>query len=290
MKKTFIEMIKAKWQEGKFVCIGLDIDLEKVPSGFFPNNSEQERMELFAKRIIKSTLNVVCCYKINSAFYEAYGSKGMEAIQAIISYIKKSDRQVNKTPVILDYKRADIGNTNEGYAKSAFSFLDADAVTVNPYLGSEAMKPFLECRDKGIIVLCRTSNLGASELQDVHLQTNGASVRVFEHIAITVRDIWNYNNNCLMVVGATVPEQLKAVRSIVPNMPLLIPGVGAQGGTLEDVIENGLDDNGEGVIINNSRGVLYASDDFMDFTQAARKVVEDMNKKIKYLRRSSLNV
>jgi orotidine-5'-phosphate decarboxylase len=274
-KRNFHDLIQKKWDERKFVCVGLDTVYEKIPEHVKTDRIGQS-LFLFNKAIIDATIELVCAYKINSAFYEAYGTEGIEALEGTIEYIVR-DCKEHGVPAILDAKRADIGNTNEGYVKFAFDQMQADAITVSPYLGSEAMKPFLDKKEKGIIVLCRTSNEGAGEeLQDLYLQTNRGSIRVFEQIARNVHDKWNYNDNCLLVVGATAPEQLQAVRKIVPTMPILVPGVGKQGGDLKAVLTNGLIAKKTGLIINSSRDVIYASNG-EDFAEVAREVVHVMN-------------
>lgn len=279
MNKT-ISLLTSKNQAGKFICVGLDTNFADIPNYLQKNKIPRVALTLFNRQIIDKTHDIACAFKINSAFYEAAemrGHHGMQVLEETIAYIKDE----TNTPVILDYKRADIGNTNNGYAEFAFGHrLDTDAITVNPYLGSIAMKPFLDYKDKVIIVLCRTSNEGAGEeLQDQYLQTNLGSVRVFEHIAMNVRDKWNYNDNCMLVVGATAPEQLQAVRKIVPTMPILVPGVGKQGGKLEEVLANGLTKNRDGLIINSSRDVIYASSE-MNFANTARNIVFEMNRKV----------
>lgn len=279
--RNFFDMLAAKWAEGKFICVGLDTDFDKIPAHLKNQEVCCIRQALFAfnKEIIDATKDLVCAYKPNSAFYEAYGWEGVQALEDTIRYIVE-DCADDNVPVILDAKRGDIDNTNNGYVKAAFDKCRADAVTISPYFGPEANKPWLDCVDKGIVILCRTSNKGAgSHLQDLALQTNEGSPRVFEHIAKEVRDYWNYNNNCLLVVGATAPEQLITVRKIVPNMPLLVPGVGEQGGELIKVLKNGLTANNDGLIINSSRGIIYASSG-IDFAEVARAKVLSMNKEV----------
>ena len=277
--RNFMQMLRAKWAEGKFVCVGLDTDYEKIPSSvkseLSPSLMDEERIcwgiYQFNKKIVDATNNLVCAYKPNSAFYEQYGATGFEGLEKTIAYIHEVAPNV---PVILDAKRADIGNTNDGYVKAAFDYFKADAVTVHPYLGGEAMKPFLDCKDKGIIVLCRTSNKGAGEFQDFGISGEHLSAPrgeyLYKQVAENVATYWNYNGNCLLVVGATYPGELKAVRKIVSDMPILIPGIGAQGGDLEKTLEAGLDSKDEGVIINSSRGIIYASSG-EDFAEAARR-------------------
>lgn len=232
--QTFQSKLTAKWNEGKFVCVGLD-------NGDFA----------FNQKIIDKTSDLVCAYKPQSAFYEEEGAQGWEALKKTVEYIRQKDPTIL---IILDAKRGDIGSTNEAYVKAIFDNLRADAVTVHPYLGKEALEPFLKRADKGIIVLVRTSNPGAGEFQD--LQTDGKSLYqiVAEHVA---RD-WNTNGNCAVVVGATYPEELKRVREIVGDMPILVPGIGVQGGDLKATITNGLNSKKQGLIISSSRGIIFA--------------------------------
>ncbi len=255
MPNSFIEKLKSKWNEGKFVCVGLDTEFEKIPSLVKEKTSgdkfpQASAIYEFNKSIIDSTHDLVCAYKINSAFYEAQ-IHNWESMQHTFLYIQKNYPEI---PIILDAKRADIGNTNEGYVKMAFESLKADAITVHPYLGKEALGPFLAHADKGIIVLVRTSNPGSGELQS--LEMNGRPL--YQLVAENVTRNWNTAGNCAVVVGATYPEELKSVRAIVGDMPILIPGIGAQGGELEPTVKNGLNSQKQGIIISSSRSIIYA--------------------------------
>ena len=213
--------------------------------------------------IIDATANLVCAYKPNSAFYERYGEAGIRALSRTISYSQKNFPHI---PIILDAKRADIGSTNTGYVLSAFDQLGVDAITVHPYLGKEALAPFLERKDKGIIVLAKTSNLGSGEFQD--LLVGEDQEPLYQVVARNVAQNWNSNGNCGLVVGATYPAELRRVREIVGDIPLLIPGIGAQGGDVAATVAAGRDSRGWGMIINSSRGIIYASRGD-DFAQAA---------------------
>lgn len=273
---TFIEKLKLKWNEGKFVCVGLDSDFDKLPSLLKQKFSGQQfakksALSEFNKSIIDSTHDLVCAYKINSAFYEAE-TETWEVLHNTFLYLQSKYPEI---PVILDAKRADIGNTNEGYVKMAFESLKADAITVHPYLGKEALGPFLAHADKGIIVLVRTSNPGSGELQG--LEMNGRPL--YQLVAENIAKNWNTAGNCAVVVGATYPEELKAVRQIVGDMPILIPGVGAQGGELEPTIKNGLNSQKQGIIIASSRGIIYASNG-EDYAKAARTETEKLHNQI----------
>jgi orotidine-5'-phosphate decarboxylase len=270
-KSHFVEMLENKWNEGKFVCVGLDSDYAKLPETIRAYWDIGNAIFEFNKGIVDATQDLVGAYKPNSAFYEAYGQSGISALRDTISYIKSVAPDV---PVILDAKRADIGNTNDGYVKFAFDECRADAITVHPYLGREAMKPFLDRGDKGVIVLARTSNPGASEFQDF-----GEGTKLYERVAQNVSDEWNYNGNCGLVVGATYPGELQRVREIAPNLPILIPGIGAQGGDLERTLEFGKDSKNQGMIINSSRGIIFASKG-EDFAEAARVETEKLHNQI----------
>lgn len=241
---AFLDKLKAKWDEGKFVCVGLD-----------KGNFE------FNKQIIDQTADIVCAFKLNSAFYEAEGKIGQEALEKTIKYIKDKYPDI---AVILDAKRGDIESTNEAYVKAAFDDLGADAVTINPYLGEQSLQPFIGRKDKGIIVLVKTSNPGAYEFQDLEISGRPLYQVVAEHVVD-----WNTNGNLAVVVGATYPKELAKVRGIVGDMPILIPGVGAQSGDLEATLKNGLDKNKQGLIISSSRGIIFAPD--------PRKAAEDLH-------------
>ena len=260
---TFLEKLTARWQQGYFVCVGLDVDYGQLPAIVKEQRTIEEAIFTFNRAIIDATANLVCAYKPNSAFYEAYGEAGIRALSRTISYSQGSFPSI---PIILDAKRADIGNTNEGYVLSAFDQLGVDAITVHPYLGKEALAPFLARKDKGIIVLAKTSNPGSGEFQD--LPVGESQEPLYQVVARNVAQYWNSNGNCGLVVGATYPAELKRVRELVGDMPLLIPGIGAQGGDVTATVATGQDSRGWGMIINSSRGIIYASRGD-DFAQAA---------------------
>lgn len=281
---TFIDKLKAKWNEGKFVCVGLDTEFSKIPQSLKdkwkgttpkdqPDNdiSKEATIYTFNQAIIDSTHDLVCAYKINSAFYEAE-AQTWEAMHNTFLYLQRTYPGI---PVILDAKRADIGNTNEGYVKMAFENLKADAITVHPYLGKEALGPFLAHSDKGIFVLVRTSNPGSGELQSLEMEGKPLYLLVAENVAKN----WNNAGNCAVVVGATYPEELKKVREIIGDMPILIPGIGSQGGDLESSVKNGINSEKQGIIITSSRSIIYASSD-EDFAEAARSETEKLHKQI----------
>jgi orotidine-5'-phosphate decarboxylase len=260
-------------KNNSLVCVGLDSDINKIPQHIRTGKYSQFT---FNKAIINATHDLVCAYKPNSAFYEARGAGGIEELKMTCDFIR---RKFPETVIILDAKRADIGNTNEGYADFAFDYLGADAITLHPYLGKEALKPFLDRADKGCIILCRTSNPGAGELQD--LQTNGKPL--YQKVAENISGDWNTNGNCMLVAGATFPEELKEVRKIVGDMILLIPGIGAQRGDLEKTLKFGLNRKKSGVIVNSSRGIIFASGG-KDFAQRAREETEKLRNQINSLR------
>jgi orotidine-5'-phosphate decarboxylase len=250
-ERNFREMLERKWGEGKFVCVGLDSDLSKIPQTA-KKPTVFETMLAFNQAVVEATHDLICAFKPNIAFYAACGESGLLALKYTIGFIKVFDPEV---PVILDFKRADIGNTNNGYVAEAFEYFGADAVTVNPYFGKEALKPFLDMKEKGIIVLCRTSNPGAGEFQDLKV---GGYTPLYQIVAYNVAEAWNSNGNCAVVVGATCPEELAKVRKIVGDMPILIPGIGKQGGDVEKTVKAGKNSRGRGMMINSSRGIIFA--------------------------------
>jgi orotidine-5'-phosphate decarboxylase len=260
---TFLEKLTARWQQEHFVCVGLDVNYEQLPPAIKEHQTIEEAIFTFNRAIIDATANLVCAYKPNSAFYEAHGESGIRALTRTISYCQTNFPHI---PIILDAKRADIGNTNTGYVLSAFDHLGVDAITVHPYLGKEALAPFLERKDKGIIVLAKTSNPGSGEFQDLLVGLDQEPL--YQVIARNVAQYWNSNGNCGLVVGATYPEELRCVRKLVGDMPLLIPGIGAQGGDVAATVAAGQDSRGWGMIISASRSIIYASRG-SDFAEAA---------------------
>lgn len=230
------------------LCVGLDADFAKLPERFL--EMELPQFE-FNKWIIDETHEYVVAFKQNSAFYEARGDQGIRELKMTMDYIIDNHPDI---VAILDAKRGDIGNTNNGYVEFAFDWLGADALTISPYLGFESVKPILDRKDKASVVLCRTSNVGSGDLQD--LEVNGE--KIWEVVARKVANKWNANGNCMLVVGATYPEELKKIREIAPNMIFLVPGIGAQGGSIEEVMKAGKDANGRGLIISSSRGIIFA--------------------------------
>lgn len=245
------------------LCVGLDSEITKLPERFQQDEFPQFS---FNQWIIDQTHLYVSAYKLNSAFYEARGDLGWYELKLTIDYLRAEHPDIY---TICDAKRADIGNTNSGYVTAVFDWLGFDAVTLHPYLGREALAPFLERTDKGCIILCRTSNPGAGELQD--LQVGGKPL--WQVVAEKVRDEWNVNGNCMLVVGATYPDELRVVRQLVGEMTLLVPGVGVQGGDVERTIRAGVNSEGHGLIINSSRGIIFADNPGL----AARELRDAIN-------------
>lgn len=231
------------------VCVGLDSEYAKLPERFLQHETPQFA---FNQWIIDQTHPFVAAYKPNLAFYEARGTQGLTELALTIRYLRRQHPEIF---TIADAKRADIGNTNAGYVKAMFDELDFDAITLHPYLGREALEPFLERADKACIVLCKTSNPGSDEIQNLSVE---GGKQVWELVAEKVSREWNQYGNCMLVVGATYPAEIKRVREIVGEMPLLVPGIGAQGGDLEATLQAGLTKEGRGLLINAARSVIFA--------------------------------
>ncbi len=266
------EKLAARIAAGFNLCIGLDTDISKCPehiqrihkgSGMVNGhvNPDLSLVE-FNKKIIQATGHTACAFKPNIAFYASQGARGIKAAKLTIEYIKTFFPEVL---IIADAKLGDIGNTNEHWARFIFDYLGADAVTLSPFMGWNGMKPFLDRKDKLNYILCCTSNEGADEFQDLRIAIpgTGLSHALYEIIARNVQNDWNYNNNCALVTGATVPEKIANVRSYANNLPLLIPGVGTQQGDLQASVDNA---GGNNFLVNVSRDILYAStaDDFAE--------------------------
>ncbi len=273
-ESTFISMLERRWQENTFVCVGLDPVYERLPAKVKQGASPEDAFFAFNRDIIDATHDLVCAYKPNSAFYEALDDAGVRALVKTVEYIKQ---RYPRIPVILDAKRADIGSTNLGYVEAAFECICADAITVHPYLGKEALAPFLARKDKGIIILVKTSNPGSNEFQN--LLIGDRQEPLYQVVARNIAHNWNTYGNCAIVVGATYPAELKQVRIIVGDMPILIPGIGAQGGDIAATVAAGKDSRGRGMIINSSRDIIFASDN-NDFAQAARDATQKLRTEI----------
>jgi orotidine-5'-phosphate decarboxylase len=264
----FAEKLKAaQHRNNSYLCVGLDPDLEKMAHPHIPS---------FFADIINQTKDLVCAYKPNLAFFEALGTEGMqlmlEALRAVPDDI----------PLIADAKRGDIGNTASFYARAIFEVYQFDACTVNPYGGRDAVEPFTDYTDKGVIVWCRSSNAGAADVQDLRLEDGRA---VYEAVAAQARE-WNVHGNVGLVAGATWPEEIERVREICPDQVLLVPGVGDQSGELEAAVEAAMDRDGGGFIINASRGVLYASRKG-DYAAAAREQARQLRSRINVMREAA---
>lgn len=258
----YMARLRARWDQGTLLCVGLDPEMERLPAAV-EGATPAARIVAFNRAVIEATADLVCTYKPNAAFYEAHGVAGVEALQRTIALVHELAPGV---PVLLDAKRGDMANTSRAYARAMFDAFGADAVTVQPYQGQEALLPFIERADRGVFVLCRTSNPGAAELQDLSVEGEP----LYLHLARRVAGAWNARGNCGLVVGATWPDELRTVRAVAPDLPILVPGIGAQGGDLEASVRAGLDARGQGLLISASRSVLYASTE-ADFAQAARR-------------------
>lgn len=268
MQIPFGIKLRTCWDKNNsLVCIGLDPDIDKLPAAV--KNHAYPLFE-FNKAIIDATHDLVCAYKPQIAYYAAYGAEDQLAMT--ISHILQKYPAV---PVILDAKRGDIGSTAEMYAREAFDRYGADALTVNPYMGGDTLEPYLSRADKGVVILCKTSNRGSADIQD--LKVDGR--QIFKIIAHKAATVWNSNKNVLLVIGATYPEEMAQVRAIAPDVPFLVPGVGAQGGDVEKVISNGKTASGTGLIINSSRGIIYAGSG-NDFADAAREKAKELKEMI----------
>lgn len=268
MSQSFAEKLAGAVAENdSLLCVGLDPDLSLMP---IPDVAD------FNRAIIEATSDLVCCYKPNIAFYEAMGADGMEALVKTMSYVP------DHIPVLLDAKRGDIGNTAAAYARAIFDELGADAMTVNPWGGKDAIEPFFDYADKGIIVWCRSSNPSAGDFQDLEVEYEGVRRPLWQVVAMKCME-WNSAGNIGIVMGATYPEQLKQARSLCPAAPILIPGVGAQEGSLRASVLAGITAAGDGAIISASRAVLYASR-AADYAIAARAAATTLRYQINQCR------
>ena len=257
---TFIKKLEACWtSSNSLLCVGLDPSWGQLPEHL---KTSDEPIFDFCKEIIDATHDIVCAYKPQFAYFASVGAE--EQLQQTLNYISETYPHI---PIILDAKRGDVGSTAEMYAAEAFNRYNADAITVNPYMGQDSAQPFLDRKDKGVIFLCRTSNPGAGDIQDLIVEDKP----LYEHVANMICDKWNTNGNCCLVVGATWPEQMGKLREITGEVPFLVPGVGAQGGDIEALVKAGQTTNGAGLMINSSRAVIYASGG-RNFAGAAREV------------------
>lgn len=261
---TFMQQLAAAWQRNdSMLCVGLDPEPARFPAAL---RGRQDALFDFCRDIVDATADLVCCFKPQIAHFAAHRAE--DALERLIGHIHARHPGV---PVVLDAKRGDIGTTADYYAREAFERYQADAVTLNPYLGGDALAPFLQRADKGAILLCRTSNAGARDLQD--LLVDGKPL--YQHVALRAAHEWNAYGNCALVVGATYPRDLAQVRALVGDMPLLVPGVGAQGGDAAEVVLRGSTSSGTGLIVSASRAVLYASN-ADDYAAAARAAAQQL--------------
>ncbi len=285
MPPTFMQALRARWQSAdSLVCVGLDPEPARFPVRFggaaeapaaaLPEtgmSASSDAVFAFCRDIADATAEYACAFKPQIAHFAALGAE--DALAQLIEHLHTAHPGV---PVILDAKRGDIGSTAQRYVGEAFDRYRADAVTVNPYLGRDSVQPFLDRADRGVVILCRTSNPGAGDLQD--LVVSGAADRgrpLYQHVAETIARDWNGHGNCALVVGATWPQQLAEVRAIVGDMPLLVPGVGAQGGDAAAVVRNARSADGTGLLVSSSRAILYASSGD-DYAEAAARAARDL--------------
>lgn len=245
---AFLKYEQRVEQANTLLCVGLDSDLRFMPRHFRDDAFPQFA---FNRWVIEQTHHYVCAYKPNIAFYEARGDRGLSELKMTVDYLRERYPSIY---TICDAKRGDIGSTNAGYVEAVFDWLNFDAITLNPYLGKSAVQPFLDRTDKCSIILCRTSNPSAREIQD--LVVDGKPL--WQIVAEKVAQDWNTNSNCMLVAGATYPSEIKSIREIVGDMPLLIPGVGAQGGSVQRAVEAGLNSAQRGILLNSSRSIIFA--------------------------------
>lgn len=263
---TFNQQLQSAWaSQGSMLCVGFDPDPLRLPESL---QGKPEGIFEFCREIADATADVVCAFKPQFAYFASQRAEAQ--LEKLIRHLKD---QYPHIPVILDSKRGDIGSTADHYALEAFERYGADAVTVNPYMGFDTIEPYLKHQGKGVIVLCRTSNPGGSDLQFLNISPQGEPL--YLHLAKLAATHWNGSGQIGLVVGATFPEEISKVRAVVGDMPLLIPGIGAQGGDIEATVKAGSVPGkpGTGMIINSSRAILYASSG-NDFAQAARKVAQ----------------
>ncbi|MFC5577170.1 orotidine-5'-phosphate decarboxylase [Lysobacter niabensis] len=263
---SFMQALRTRWEQAdSLVCVGLDPEPAKFPARFA---GDPDAVFDFCRAIVDATAPYVCSFKPQIAHFAALGAE--DALQRLIAHIHDACPGI---PVILDSKRGDIGSTAQHYAAEAFDRYGADAVTANPYLGRDSVQPFLDRADRGVVILCRTSNPGAGDLQDLTIEGRP----LYQHVAEKVARDWNGNGNCALVVGATWPQQLREVRAIVGEVPFLVPGVGAQGGDVEAVVTHAKTADGTGLVVSSSRAILYASSgaDFADAAAGAAKSLRD---------------
>ncbi|MGE5450403.1 MAG: orotidine-5'-phosphate decarboxylase [Acidobacteriota bacterium] len=279
---SFVDLLRhAQQQNDSLLCVGLDPEPTRFPGAW---KGQSDRIYDFCAAIVDATKDLVCAFKPQIAYFAAHRAE--DQLERLMAHMRRVAPQV---PVILDSKRGDIGSTAEQYAREAFERYQADAVTLSPFMGFDTLEPFLRYPGKGVIVLCRTSNPGGSDLQNLRLADIEGQPRVYEHIASQAQGPWNTNGQMGLVVGATFPQEIARVRELAPTLPLLIPGVGAQGGDADATVKAGLRVDAQGtitgtVVVNSSRAVLYASSGD-DFASAARQVALDTRQTLNAARR-----
>ena len=253
-------MLSSAWQRAdSLLCVGLDPDPKRIPAGL---RARPDPIFEFCRAIVDATADLVCAFKPQIAYFAAQGAE--DQLEALITHIHARHPGI---PVVLDAKRGDIGSTAEQYAREAFERFQADAVTLNPYLGHDSLEPYLQWADRGVILLCRTSNPGGADLQSLEV---APGERLYERVARLACERWNPHGQTALVVGATVPQELAQVRRIVGDMPLLVPGIGAQGGDIDATVQAGRRADGRGMMVSSSRAILYAGEG-NDFADAARQ-------------------
>lgn len=250
---TFIEKLNAAWQKNNSLfCVGLDPAIGRFPAHL---QGKPDAIYAFCKGIVDATADLVCAFKPQIAYFAA--EKAEDQLEAICAYIRQ---QYPDIPILLDAKRGDIGATAKQYAREAFERFNADAAILSPYMGFDSIEPYFEYSDRGTILLTRTSNPGGSDLQCLNVQVDGKVVPLYQHVARLAAEKWNVHGQCALVVGATFPTEIAAVREIVGDMPLLVPGIGAQGGDIQATVSAGKTKAGTGMMINSSRAILYAGE------------------------------
>ena len=270
----FMQQLRRRWaSSGSLVCVGLDPEPAKFPARF---SGDPDAVFAFCRDIADATAEYACAFKPQIAHFAALGAE--QALERLVAHIHAAHPGI---PVILDAKRGDIGSTAQRYAAEAFDRYGADAVTANPYLGGDSLQPLLDRADRGVVILCRTSNPGGADLQDLLVRREGEAGPgrpLYQHVAETAARAWNGHGNVALVVGATWPGQLREVRTIVGDMPLLVPGVGAQGGDAEAVVRNARTADGTGLVVSSSRAILYASsgDDYAEAAARAARALRDL--------------
>jgi len=265
----FMQSLQQAWtRNNSLVCVGLDPEPSKFPAHL---RDTPDAVFEFCRAIVDASADLVCAFKPQIAHFAALRAE--DALERLIAHIHEKHPGV---PVILDAKRGDIGSTAQHYVSEAFDRYEADAVTLNPYLGRDSVQPFLDLADKGVILLCHTSNPGAADLQDLLVSDeSGGGKPLYQHVAQIIARDWNSHGNCALVTGATWPQQLREVRALIGDMPLLVPGIGAQGGDVEAVVRNGRTTDGSGLLISSSRAILYAGND-KDFAETSRKATQTL--------------